>query len=135
MLYFSGLILVVGHYVHLLAQRGGLEPAVRKAGRFCALCPVIISATSLGQFRVASLQPVDEIPLAIHRRVLCSFAAFSYVYYRTTSYLWYDEPALIKKIEKRIGQPMTVMDAEDFSIPGVMESPLGVRFFQVLIAV
>ncbi|CAJ1367750.1 unnamed protein product [Effrenium voratum] len=39
--------------------------------------------------------------------------------------IWYDEPDLIKKVESRIGQPMKVMDLEDFSVPGVIESPLG----------
>lgn len=39
--------------------------------------------------------------------------------------IWYDEPDLIRQIEKRIGQPMLVMDPEDFSVPGVLESPLG----------
>lgn len=39
--------------------------------------------------------------------------------------IWYDEPDLIKQIEKRIGQPMLVMDPEDFGVPGVLESPLG----------
>lgn len=39
--------------------------------------------------------------------------------------IWYDEPDLIKKVETRIGMPMKVMDAEDFSVPGVLESPLG----------
>lgn len=38
--------------------------------------------------------------------------------------IWYDEPDLIKKVEERIGQPMAVMDPEDFSVPGVVESPL-----------
>jgi len=42
--------------------------------------------------------------------------------------IWYDEPELIKKVEKRIGQPMLQMDPEDFSVPGVMESPLGPEF-------
>ncbi|CAK9043756.1 unnamed protein product [Durusdinium trenchii] len=39
--------------------------------------------------------------------------------------IWYDEPDLIKKVETRIGMPMKVMDPEDFSVPGVLESPLG----------
>eukprot|EP00930_Biecheleria_cincta_P098189 TRINITY_DN89871_c0_g1_i1.p1 TRINITY_DN89871_c0_g1~~TRINITY_DN89871_c0_g1_i1.p1 ORF type:complete len:864 (-),score=201.99 TRINITY_DN89871_c0_g1_i1:154-2745(-) len=39
--------------------------------------------------------------------------------------IWYNEPDIIKKIEKRIGQPMKVMDPEDFSVPGIMESPFG----------
>merc|ERR1719343_415704 len=38
--------------------------------------------------------------------------------------IWYDEPTLIKQIEKRIGMPMKVMDPEDFSVEGVLESPL-----------
>merc|ERR1719163_789565 len=38
---------------------------------------------------------------------------------------WYDEPDLIRQIEKRIGQPMLVMDPDDFGVPGVLESPLG----------
>lgn len=42
--------------------------------------------------------------------------------------IWYDEPDLISKIEKRIGQPMLVMDPDDFSVPGVLESPLGPEF-------
>lgn len=42
--------------------------------------------------------------------------------------IWYDEPELIKQIEKRIGQPMLVMDPEDFGVPGVIESPLGPEF-------
>merc|ERR1711966_362871 len=39
--------------------------------------------------------------------------------------IWYDEPDLIRQIEKRIGQPMLVMDPDDFGVPGVLESPLG----------
>merc|ERR1719188_728989 len=39
--------------------------------------------------------------------------------------IWYDEPDLIKKVEQRIGMPMKAMDPEDFSVPGVLESPLG----------
>merc|ERR1712190_605995 len=39
--------------------------------------------------------------------------------------IWYDEPELIKQIEKRIGQPLKVMDPDDFSVPGVFETPLG----------
>mmetsp|Transcript_97582 Transcript_97582/g.300820 ORF Transcript_97582/g.300820 Transcript_97582/m.300820 type:complete len:866 (-) Transcript_97582:52-2649(-) len=42
--------------------------------------------------------------------------------------IWYDEPDLIKQVEKRIGMPMKVMDPEDFSVPGVLESPLGEEF-------
>jgi len=42
--------------------------------------------------------------------------------------IWYDEPDLIKLVEKRIGQPMAVMDPEDFSVPGVFETPLGEEF-------
>jgi len=41
---------------------------------------------------------------------------------------WYDEPDLMKQIEKRIGMPMKIMDAEDFSVPGVLESPLSEEF-------
>eukprot|EP00439_Symbiodinium_sp_Y106_P087040 s244_g38.t1 len=39
--------------------------------------------------------------------------------------IWYDEPDLIKKVETRIGMPMKVMDAEDFSVARVLESPFG----------
>jgi len=39
--------------------------------------------------------------------------------------IWYDEPDLIKKVETRIGMPMKVMDPEDFSVAGIIESPLG----------
>jgi ATP-dependent RNA helicase DDX1 len=39
--------------------------------------------------------------------------------------IWYDEPDLVKQVEKRVGQPLAVMDTDDFSIPGIMESPLG----------
>lgn len=39
--------------------------------------------------------------------------------------IWYDEPDLIKQIEKRIGMPMKIMDPEDFSVEGVLESPFG----------
>merc|ERR1719188_1162578 len=42
--------------------------------------------------------------------------------------IWYDEPDLIKQVEKRIGMPMKVMDPDDFSVPGVLESPLGEEF-------
>jgi len=42
--------------------------------------------------------------------------------------IWYDEPDLVKQVEKRIGQPLAAMDPEDFSVPGVMESPLGDEF-------
>jgi len=38
---------------------------------------------------------------------------------------YYDEPELIKLIEKRIDMPMAIMDKGDFGVPGVMESPLG----------
>jgi len=41
---------------------------------------------------------------------------------------WYDEPDLIRQVEKRIGMPMKVMDPEDFSVPGVLESPLGPEY-------
>merc|ERR1719161_798238 len=42
--------------------------------------------------------------------------------------IWYAKPDLIKQVEKRIGQPLTIMDPVDFSIPGVMESPLGEEY-------
>eukprot|EP00416_Gambierdiscus_australes_P015502 CAMPEP_0171072016 /NCGR_PEP_ID=MMETSP0766_2-20121228/10622_1 /TAXON_ID=439317 /ORGANISM="Gambierdiscus australes, Strain CAWD 149" /LENGTH=873 /DNA_ID=CAMNT_0011528575 /DNA_START=17 /DNA_END=2638 /DNA_ORIENTATION=+ len=42
--------------------------------------------------------------------------------------IWYDEPDLIKQVESRIGMPMKAMDAEDFSVAGVLESPLGDEF-------
>ncbi|CAK0796045.1 unnamed protein product, partial [Prorocentrum cordatum] len=42
--------------------------------------------------------------------------------------IWYDEPDLIKQVEKRIGMPMNVMDPDDFSVPGILESPLGEEF-------
>mmetsp|Transcript_93661 Transcript_93661/g.270613 ORF Transcript_93661/g.270613 Transcript_93661/m.270613 type:complete len:871 (-) Transcript_93661:206-2818(-) len=42
--------------------------------------------------------------------------------------IWYDEPDLIKQIEKRIGMPMKVMDPEDFSVPGLFDSPLGPEY-------
>lgn len=42
--------------------------------------------------------------------------------------IWYDEPDLIKQVEKRIGMPMKVMDPEDFSVAGQLESPLGEEF-------
>jgi len=38
--------------------------------------------------------------------------------------IWYDEPTLLTQIEKRLGEPMKVMDTYDFSVPGVLESPL-----------
>mmetsp|Transcript_73787 Transcript_73787/g.153751 ORF Transcript_73787/g.153751 Transcript_73787/m.153751 type:complete len:825 (-) Transcript_73787:77-2551(-) len=38
--------------------------------------------------------------------------------------IWYDEPELIQRIETRIGQPLMVMDEEDFAVEGVLESPL-----------
>merc|ERR1719215_2211319 len=38
--------------------------------------------------------------------------------------IWYDEPDLIEKVEKRIGQDLLVMDEEDFAVEGVLESPL-----------
>jgi len=42
--------------------------------------------------------------------------------------IWYDEPDLVQAIEKRIGMPLKVMDPDDFSVPGVLESPLGEEF-------
>mmetsp|Transcript_35620 Transcript_35620/g.81633 ORF Transcript_35620/g.81633 Transcript_35620/m.81633 type:complete len:872 (+) Transcript_35620:48-2663(+) len=42
--------------------------------------------------------------------------------------IWYDEPDLIKRVEKRIGQAMLTMDPQDFSVPGVLESPLGEEY-------
>lgn len=39
--------------------------------------------------------------------------------------IWYDEPDLIEKIEKRIQLPMVEMDCEDFSIAGLLPSPFG----------
>merc|ERR1712232_984833 len=42
--------------------------------------------------------------------------------------IWYDEPELVTLVEKRIGMPLAVMDPDDFSIAGVMESPLGEEF-------
>jgi len=38
---------------------------------------------------------------------------------------WYDEPELLQLVEKRIGRSALVMDPEDFSVDGVVESPLG----------
>jgi len=38
--------------------------------------------------------------------------------------IWYDEPDLIERVEKRIGQEMKVLDPEDFSVEDVIESPL-----------
>lgn len=38
---------------------------------------------------------------------------------------WYDELDLLHKIEKRIGQPMQLMDEKDLSVPGLLDSPLG----------
>merc|ERR1719215_2527401 len=38
--------------------------------------------------------------------------------------IWYDEPDLIEKVEKRIGLDMRVMDPDDFAVEGVLESPL-----------
>merc|ERR1719162_916848 len=38
--------------------------------------------------------------------------------------IWYDEMDLIDKVEKRIGQDMRIMDPDDFSVEGVLESPL-----------
>lgn len=37
---------------------------------------------------------------------------------------WFDEPDLLQKITARVGQPMKVMDADDFSCEGVVDSPL-----------
>jgi len=42
--------------------------------------------------------------------------------------IWYDEPDLVQAIEKRIGMPLKVMDPVDFSVPGIMESPLGEEY-------
>lgn len=42
--------------------------------------------------------------------------------------IWYDEPDLVQQIEKRIGMPLKVMDPDDFSVPGIFESPLGEEF-------
>jgi len=38
--------------------------------------------------------------------------------------IWYDELDLIEKVEKRIGQEMKILDPDDFSVDGVLESPL-----------
>eukprot|EP00397_Hematodinium_sp_SG-2012_P004240 GEMP01004251.1.p1 GENE.GEMP01004251.1~~GEMP01004251.1.p1 ORF type:complete len:866 (+),score=200.41 GEMP01004251.1:690-3287(+) len=39
--------------------------------------------------------------------------------------IWYNEPDLIEKVEKRIGMELKEMDIEDFCIPGVLPSPFG----------
>lgn len=38
--------------------------------------------------------------------------------------IWYDELDILAKVETRIGMPMLVMDPADFSIEGVLDSPL-----------
>lgn len=40
--------------------------------------------------------------------------------------IWYDELDLMDKIENRIGQDLQLMDIDDFSVDGVIESPLPV---------
>mmetsp|Transcript_175329 Transcript_175329/g.562407 ORF Transcript_175329/g.562407 Transcript_175329/m.562407 type:complete len:830 (-) Transcript_175329:90-2579(-) len=40
--------------------------------------------------------------------------------------VWFDEPDLIERVEKRIGQDLLVMDPDDFQVDGVLESPLPV---------
>merc|ERR1712232_829141 len=42
--------------------------------------------------------------------------------------VWYDEPELLGKLTERIGQPIPVMDREDFSVEGALESPLEEQF-------
>lgn len=39
--------------------------------------------------------------------------------------VWHDEMDLLAQVETRIGMPVRVMDTEDFSVDGVIESPLG----------
>jgi len=39
--------------------------------------------------------------------------------------IWYNEPDLVERIEKRIQLKMKEMDCEDFSVPGVLPSPIG----------
>eukprot|EP00928_Gymnodinium_smaydae_P004896 TRINITY_DN11678_c0_g6_i1.p1 TRINITY_DN11678_c0_g6~~TRINITY_DN11678_c0_g6_i1.p1 ORF type:complete len:830 (+),score=156.64 TRINITY_DN11678_c0_g6_i1:114-2492(+) len=38
--------------------------------------------------------------------------------------IWYDEPELASRIAERIGRPLALMDREDFTVPGLLESPL-----------
>eukprot|EP00929_Paragymnodinium_shiwhaense_P000883 TRINITY_DN101089_c0_g1_i1.p1 TRINITY_DN101089_c0_g1~~TRINITY_DN101089_c0_g1_i1.p1 ORF type:complete len:833 (-),score=257.16 TRINITY_DN101089_c0_g1_i1:120-2618(-) len=38
--------------------------------------------------------------------------------------IWYDETDLLQQIETRVGQPIPVMDPEDFSVEGIIDSPL-----------
>jgi len=38
--------------------------------------------------------------------------------------VWYNEPYLVKQVEKRIGQNMGVMDRDDFGVEDVLDSPL-----------
>lgn len=40
------------------------------------------------------------------------------------STMWYDEPELLERTQVRVGGRIQVMDPEDFSVPGVIESPL-----------
>merc|ERR1712228_1033172 len=41
---------------------------------------------------------------------------------------WYDESVLMGKLTERIGQSIPVMDREDFSVDGLLESPLEEKF-------
>jgi len=41
--------------------------------------------------------------------------------------VWYDETDLFKQVEARIGQPIDIMDREDFSVGDVLDSPLPVE--------
>ncbi|CAD7927747.1 unnamed protein product [Amoebophrya sp. A25] len=38
--------------------------------------------------------------------------------------IWYDEPDLVQKVEKRIGMPLKEMNPDDFSIENLLPSPL-----------
>jgi len=38
--------------------------------------------------------------------------------------IWYDESTLLRQVEERIGANVAVMDQDDFSVPGFLESPL-----------
>jgi len=38
--------------------------------------------------------------------------------------VWFDEPSLLERTQTRVGGRMQIMDPEDFSVAGVLESPL-----------
>ena len=38
--------------------------------------------------------------------------------------VWFDEPSLLERTQTRVGGRMQIMDSEDFSVAGVLESPL-----------